>query len=200
MIPNPFGRDGSMVVGGFVIGKPRPVVPFGTTTQWVVASDGRVALVRPDPFSVTFIDPTGKRVVGAPIAYQRVRVTSALKDQWRQERRLPVPVITTFRNGGGRISMEKPKYEEPVRWPTYLPPFLADALWFDDDGLLWVERAVGRFDLPTYDVISASGERVRQVRLRQASRVVGFGRGSAYVVRLDDDGFAYLERYRLPAK
>ncbi|MGH7710358.1 MAG: hypothetical protein ACREOG_03690 [Gemmatimonadaceae bacterium] len=199
-VPNPLGRTGSIAVGEFVVGKPRAVAPFRATTQWVVSGSGRVAVVRHEPYSVTFIDPDRRRFVGPPISFSPVRVTNEVKQQWRDERRRPVPVITTFRAGGGHISMEKVPYEEPLRWPEYLPPFLEDAARFDEEGRLWVERAVGPRDPPTYDVIDRAGKLLMQVQLRQASRVVGFGLGVAYIVRRDDNDFAYLERYRIPGR
>jgi hypothetical protein len=96
--------------------------------------------------------------------------------------------------------MEKAPYKEPQRWPDHLPPFLDDAAKFDAEIRLWVERAVGPRDPPSYDVIDGTGKLLMQVRLRQASRVVGFGRGVAYVVRRDADDFAFLERYRIPGR
>lgn len=43
------------------------------------------------------------------------------------------------------------------------------------------------------------GRLVLKVRLQPRSRVIGFGKGSVYVVRRDDEDLEYLERYRLPA-
>jgi hypothetical protein len=32
--------------------------------------------------------------------------------------------------------------------------------------------------------------------LPKATRLVGFGRGTVYLARMDDDGLEYLQRYR----
>ena len=50
--------------------------------------------------------------------------------------------------------------------------------------------------MPSYDVFDGAGTLVRQVTLRPRSRVVGFGNGTVYLVRLDEDDLQYLERYR----
>jgi hypothetical protein len=49
---------------------------------------------------------------------------------------------------------------------------------------------------PKYDRFDAAGRLVGQVTLRPRSRVVGFGAGTVYVVRTDEDDLQYLERYR----
>jgi hypothetical protein len=39
---------------------------------------------------------------------------------------------------------------------------------------------------------------VRRVTFPEKSRLVGFGEGTVYTVRTDDDDLQYLERYRMP--
>ncbi len=54
--------------------------------------------------------------------------------------------------------------------------------------------------VPRLDVFDAMGNRVAVATLRPHSKVVGFGDGTVYVAREDpEDGFWYLERYRLPS-
>jgi hypothetical protein len=48
-----------------------------------------------------------------------------------------------------------------------------------------------------YDVFDESGTRIRQIVTSEDRRIVGFGRGTAYVVRIDDDDLEWLETYRL---
>jgi hypothetical protein len=45
-------------------------------------------------------------------------------------------------------------------------------------------------------VFDQQGRKIAEVTLRPRSRVVGFGQGTVYVARSDEDDLQYLERYR----
>jgi hypothetical protein len=62
----------------------------------------------------------------------------------------------------------------------------------------WVRRHVRAGDPSTYDVFDADGNRVGSVLLESGKRIVGFGRGTVYVVAFDEFDLNYLERYALP--
>jgi len=51
---------------------------------------------------------------------------------------------------------------------------------------------------PRHDVFDAAGRVVERVVLAPGSRVVGFGRGTVYVARSDEDDLQHLELHRLP--
>jgi hypothetical protein len=53
------------------------------------------------------------------------------------------------------------------------------------------------FDAKTrdVDVFDGAGKLVRRVSLPVTSRVAGVGKSSIYVIRTDDDGLQWLERY-----
>ena len=64
---------------------------------------------------------------------------------------------------------------------------------------MYVERLRKAGDrVPVYDVFDGAGRLSRQITLRPRSRVVGFGKGTVYVTRSDEDDLQYLERYRRP--
>ena len=62
------------------------------------------------------------------------------------------------------------------------------------DGEFWVTRAVAND--ATADVFDASGSVVRHMSFPATHRVAGFGKGTVYLVRTDDDGLQWLERYK----
>jgi hypothetical protein len=65
------------------------------------------------------------------------------------------------------------------------------------EGQVWVQRVKPASDkTPSYDVFDGAGNLVGSVTLRPKSRVAGFGKGTVYVVRSDEDDLQYLERYR----
>jgi hypothetical protein len=171
--------------------------PFASVDQWAVAADGRIAFVTVDPYRVSFVAATGQRIEGPAMRVASVVVDRPLKDQWRQLRQQPV---ATLRYGPSGVSAgwTRPTFVEPAAWPATLPPFLPNALRFAPDGTLWIERAVAA-DLPqSFDLIDRNGSLARRVVMPPRTRLVGFGVGTVYTVRIDEDQLEYLQRYRLP--
>jgi hypothetical protein len=170
-------------------------------TEWAVSAEGRIALVSPDPYRVTWVAGP-RRTTGPAVAYTPIRVTEAEKQAYRETLNRGTPVVVRFGGPGGggtpTPSAAAPTFEEPA-WPETLPPFTGrDAPQVSPDGELWVERTRRASDeTPVYDVFDASGRLTAKVMLRPRSRVVGFGAGTVYVVRRDADDLQYLEQYRL---
>jgi hypothetical protein len=94
------------------------------------------------------------------------------------------------------VSSPQIKIPEP-EWPATIPAFTGgDAVQITPEGEVWVERTRKASDrTPRYDVFDRTGRLTGQVRLRPRSRVVGFGKGTVYVVRSDEDDLQYLERF-----
>ena len=67
------------------------------------------------------------------------------------------------------------------------------------DGEVWVLRTRSAGDkTPVYDVFDKTGALVKKASLNPNSRVVGFGNGTVYVARIDDDDLQFLQRYKRP--
>jgi len=186
--------------GSIAMGPGQQNIAFTTGIQWAVARDGQAALVYPGDYHVEFIDPAGTRFAGKPIPFERIRVSEGHKQQWRQDQK---PLC-----GNRSISMPGPSGRtvnivprpapEPSEWPEYLPPFLPGAAVFAPDGTLWIRRTGPADASPDYDVIDGRGQRVRRVILPKRARLLGFGRGTLYLARVDDDDLQYVQRFRLP--
>ena len=187
-------------------GGPGPIVPlqevpFTTGIQWAAATDGRVALVHPGDYHVEFVGAAGMRSAGKPIRFDRIPVSEGHKARWREEQKPACgrSATQTFTGPDGRpITATRMQMPEPGRWPEVLPPFLSGAAMFAPDGILWVRRTGAADAAPLYDLIDGRGNLVHRVVLPRRARVLGFGKGSVYVVRLDEDDLQYLQRYRLP--
>jgi hypothetical protein len=177
-----------------------PDVPFLTGIQWAVAPDGRVALVDPSDYHLEFIGPGRTRTVGRPIPFQPVRVTDALKQQWKEDRKSPCGQrsISMPGPGGRSVTVEMRAGPEPTEWPDVLPPFLTGAALFAPDGLLWVKRTTAAGLPATYDVLDQKGTVIRRVMLPPRTRLLGFGRSGVYAVRIDQDDLQHLQRYSMP--
>ena len=88
---------------------------------------------------------------------------------------------------------------EPTDWPDVKPAFTSQAAIAAPNGQLWVLRTRAASDkVPTYDVFDATGRVVSRVALPPSTRLVGFGNGTVYLARSDEDDLQYLQRYKLP--
>ena len=64
--------------------------------------------------------------------------------------------------------------------------------------MLWVKRNTKAGAAPLYDVFDRAGKLAFQLELPPKTKVVGFGAGSVYLARVDDDDLHFLQRYKLP--
>lgn len=179
--------------------------PFPAADDWVVLSDGSIAIVRTANYRVEIVQPNGRRVTGPAVPYTPVRVTEAEKEAWREARRSQRPIVATVdagRGGGGanrQVSVGAPaQVQEPSEWPETLPPFVGNATWAAPNGEIWVVRtAPARDRNPSADVFNAQGQRIARVVMPPRTRIAGFGARHVYLVRMDEDDLQHLERYPL---
>jgi hypothetical protein len=174
---------------------------WGASEAWDVAGDGRVARVVPSPYQVLWLGGTAAAVKGAVQPYTPIKVTQADKDLYFENQKKNKPIVMRFGTGGGgggggggNITPPPPEFEETM------PPFTGrGSVLATPDGEVWVLRTRPASDkIPTYDVFDGTGALVKKVSLNPSSRVVGFGKGTVYVVRTDDDDLQYLQRYKRP--
>jgi hypothetical protein len=161
--------------------------PFAPRDVWAVAMDGAIAIVRASDYHVEWIASNGSRLVGDPIAHDRVRVTGADKEDFLNRLRAT--------SGVERID-EVASVLDAAGWPEFKPPFTG-TIHIAPDGRLWVARTPARVtDQQTYDVINRRGELVERIRMPPRTLIVGLGAHGIYARRLDDVDLAYLQRYR----
>jgi hypothetical protein len=171
------------------------------TEAWDVSGEGRIVRVSPAPYRVVWLGDAGAASPGPVQPYTPIKVTQAEKDLYIENRKRTPPTILSIGGGGGtRISggtnfqLPDPEFEET------LPPFTGQGSVFaTPDGEVWVLRTRLASDkIPTYDVFDRTGALTKKVSLNPSSRVVGFGKGTVYVVRTDEDDLQYLQRYKRP--
>ena len=190
------GGQGNMRV---MVGAANPLAP---RDEWAVAADGRVAVVRHEPYRVEWIAPTGARTVGPAIPFPKVKVSEADKKAIERQRASGGAIMMTRNDGPGGSSaqaraMSAADLPPLTDWPEYRPPFVGGAATVAPNGELWVRRTLTGAEAQTYDVFDAKGARVAQVQLPRGTRLVGFGKGTAYLVRIDDDDLQYVQKYTL---
>jgi len=174
--------------------------PFNGADQMAVAPDGRIAIAHHDPYSVDFVSETGQRVRGQPIRYDRQRISEGHKAEWRERQKTATGLTMTNDNGRRSATMGPAgQTEDPEVWGgEYMPPFLplSNTLMFSNEGYLWIQRTGPAGQPPTFDVIDRAGNLVQKVVLPKRSRLVGFGNGTVYTARLDEDDLQYLQKHR----
>ena len=182
--------------GGSLRVNVRPGVarPFVGTDAWAVAPDGRIALVSAEPYRVTWLGASGQRTVGQPITYERVRVTDAEKQAYRDAQAASPP------SGSGRASGAGTQFTEPDSWPEFKHPF-SPTVMVSPSGELWILRQQAHtVKTPTFDIVGARGELTGRVVIPEKTRLLGFGKdGAVYLARRDADDLEYIQRYRLSA-
>jgi hypothetical protein len=191
--------------------------PLALEDAVAFAPDGRVAVVRAADYHVEWIGTDGRTVKGPPVRYEAILVTEGEKEAFIVSRTRAGQIITMVQGGGGAGTAASPPAgggsaprggampaprgmfnPNDLTWPATMPPFLADGARVAVDGRLWVLRARASTDpLPTYDIFDGRGQLVERVALPKGTRLVGFGPGSVYLGRKDDDDLWYLERYRI---
>lgn len=177
------------------------ITPFEPRSGWAVSPDGWIAVAYPDPYHVVFVGPDDSTQEGRLIPYQKLKVTEAHRQAYRETAERPRPMLSgpARGSGSGAVRMVRRPFREPSEWPEHLPPFLSNAtLQFDPDGNLWIERTTRAEDPPTYDVVARDGNVHAQVMLPAGRRLVAFGGQTLYAVRRDELDLEYLERYRRP--
>jgi hypothetical protein len=193
-----------------LLGKPGPIdrrqmtstPPFEVGTQWAVAADGRAALVHPQDYRVDFVSPAGVRTNGRPIPFTPVRLSAGHREEWTEMQAPPCgtgPMSVTLPDGQ-MVSARRVAPQAPAEdaWPEVLPPFHREGVSFAPDGMLWVRRVVAAGAPQTFDLIDPTGRVVQQVVLEKRSKLLGFGKSSVYVLRVDEDDLQYVQRYALP--
>lgn len=203
-------KSNTQVTGGrgnmnVMIGGANPLAP---RDDWAVLPDGRVAVLRSPEYKMDLYGPNLAVKAGAPVAYEKIRVDNAVKQETEAARRRAsaggIRMMVTDDGAGPRRSVSVggggPTVEMPALtdWPDFVPPFLSNAATSRPNGEVWVLRTrKPGDDVPTYDVFDATGRVIGKVALPAKSRLIGFGNGTVYLIRLDDDDLQYLQRYRL---
>lgn len=174
--------------------------PFTSRDGWAVAPDGRVAVARSNPYRVDTRTAGGTRNSGTVIASQALPLTSRDKADFLKGIRNAPRIMRVEGGSGGSGGAAPPAPPAPSAedydWPATKPYFDPASVQMSPAGELWSERtrAAGD-DIPVYDVFDATGKLARRVTFPAKTRLVGFGAGTIYAVRTDEDDLQYLERY-----
>lgn len=147
------------------------IVPYLPNDVLVSGSGAAFGILHAQPYQVSVHSATGALVrKGPPVSITRVRTSASERSMM------------------------------PEGWvPAEKPPFTETGHVIDRAGRIWVRRSrlAGSTDT-TYDVFSPRGDHLAETTLADGRLVVGAGADGLYVMRQDEEGFQYLERYRMP--
>lgn len=169
-------------------GEDRPG-PFPEWDAWGVGTDGRVAIARnQDEYRVEWVLPDGREISGPVVEEERIRLTDRDRAVW----------LERYPQGGATMRMagQPAAPAEPPAFPDRFPYTSTQGVHVDLAGRAWVERSQPLAESrPLVDVFDGRGRRVARVRLPAGRRVVGFGPGGLWAVRVDEVDLQWLERY-----
>ncbi|HEX9562807.1 MAG TPA: hypothetical protein VF981_02505 [Gemmatimonadaceae bacterium] len=181
--------------------------PMMSQDVWAVAPDGRVARVIPHPYHVEWYRDDSLVAKGATVPFEPVRVTDGDRRAYRAARAAQRPggaQISGPPATGGRNNSRRPPARGDVTdadFPTVKPPFVEElagtAARISPEGEVWVTRTRALGDsVVSLDVFDDSARLTRRVILPPHRILLGFGRGTLHLLRVDEDGLQWLERYR----
>lgn len=180
------------------------VRPLTAQDDWAVAWDGRVAVARAGEYRVEWVHPDGHTVRGPRVVYDPVPVRNADKEEWLEERANGLAIGMSIENGRRQMSFRRGGGDtdesriDAFEWPAAKPAFRGGGVWVAPDGTVWVRRHVPAGEPPMFDRFDSRAVLVGRIEAPKGREIVGFGRGSVYLVRTDELGLQWLERYRLP--
>jgi hypothetical protein len=183
-----------------------PLIP---RDEWTALPDGRVVVVRAENYRVDIYFARKIAVAGAPIAHEKIRVDEDVKSEILTARKTQFNQMSPRSGPNGQVNqvpddvraklMAEMMNVEP--WPEFVPPFMRNAVLarsVANTSQVWVLRSKRlRKDLTFYDVFDASSKLIGRVQFPANVRVLGFGAGTVYAIRSDEDDLQYLQRYRL---
>lgn len=179
------------------------IQPLRPQDAWAVGWDGRVAAVRSSDYHVEWIAPDGQIVRGDPVPFKPVKVRQADKEEWVEGVGGGLRVEVAMRNGQRQMSFSRggggggrsPDIDS-FDWPETKPAFVPNGVWVTPEGNVWVERYVPAGEPSVFDVFGADANLKGRVTLPAGRDIVGFGRGTIYLIETDDDGLQWLERHK----
>lgn len=157
-------------------------IAFSVPEQAVLFADGRLAVARLDPYRVEWITSGGTTEATTKGAWTPPPVTQTEKDAWRDR---------AMRASSGRVQLDV----GAIEWAPSVSPFRTGGLLATPSGALVVHRPEWSGSRGNeYDIYHRTYAEPKFLRLPHSQRIVGFGRGVAYVAESDEDGIERLAR------
>lgn len=199
-------QSGAMALPGGLV-RMYTNLPLASRDAVAVTVDGQVAILRHNPYRLERRTADGRLQQGPPASAARIRVTQAEREAFARSQVRPGSIVVS---GPANAAAPRPSAaaidaaamqsltNPDMTWPEFKPPFVRAGVIGAPNGRVWVLRSRAHDDpVPVFDVFDATGTVVERVAIPARTRLVGFGAGTVYLARSDEDDLQYLERYRL---
>lgn len=168
-------------------------VVFSPQDGWGLAPDGRVAVVRAQPYRIEWISPDGRVTRGPEVAFQAVPVTDADREAFEEQLGSGSPGVA---QRGQRVATTATS--SATLFAATKPPFNHEEVVVAPDGRVFVMRYLpANAKRVVYDVFDERGARADRIELPERSRIIGFGANAIYVAERDADDLPTLRKYKL---
>ena len=180
--------------------------------DWAVGTDGRLAVIRTNGFSVDWHFPDGQVSQGPPndvenFALNRQTMESAVDTR----NATAIWMYTLMDAASGKVSNRVIQRGVPegsrvgvddFTWPETLPINRVGGVRISPSGEVWVERLMPFGEPARFEVFDDNGTHRGFLELPSNSRIIGFRDRTetdniAYVARTDNVGLIWLDRYRV---
>jgi hypothetical protein len=181
--------------GGSRASLAREITPFPHLDAWTALPDGRLALIRHEPFRIDVVSASGTIQAGSVIPTTPIPLTASERDWYRKTITPPRMGAALVGGGTGAQSMQ-PQWED-TSFPATMPAFIGADVIASPEGQIWIPRSFSGADKTRkYEIYDASGKLTGTAIVDAYARVVGFGAKSVYVARTNpDDDLVYLSKY-----
>jgi hypothetical protein len=162
--------------------------------QFIMHSDGWIAIVRIDPFRVDWRSPEGRWTLGAPLPVPVIRITEKEKAASRAR-------TAASRAANPSSSPLPPQLQTPDdEWPDVMPPYVQGEITFSPDGDIIFRRQPSA-DHPgvAYYVVDRRGRLLGMIELKDNERIIAAGAKAIYVIETDRDDLKYIRRHPWPS-
>jgi hypothetical protein len=202
--------------------------PIPVVDEWVVTSDGRLALIRGRDYHVDWLNTDGSRTSSPkmPFGWKRleyedkVRFLDSTKTAMETSRKRQMDLMIARYDSLSLLAQQgkapappplppmdqyfgpMPTMPSPDQLPDYFPPFSASAVRADGDGNIWI-RTNPMQPIPgglVYDVVNRDGVLVDRIQVPTNRNVVGFGPGGAVYLSVRDAKGLHVERAFVPPR
>lgn len=147
--------------------------PMPVADEWVVTSDGTIAIVRSSDYHVDWLAPGGRLTSSPRISFPWHRLTP-------DEKTKVVDAAARAYASSGTNARPFP-IVAANELPDYAPPFARGMIHADEEGRIWLQTTATHANATgaVYDVIDRKGQLVDRIEVPPGRIIVGFSRSGA---------------------
>ena len=169
--------------------------PIVMIDDWVVASDGTIAVIRASDYHIDWVRMDGSKYSTPKMPFDWRRLSNEDKQRMIDEARVFREKLNA--RNGTNTPFEAVPLDEMGDYMPAVRPFSARA---DLDGNIWIPPTTSFDASPgslVYDVVNTKGEVTKRVQIPKDRTLIGFGRGGVLFYTATDSSGTYLERARI---